>query len=120
MDTPAYAAKAAGAPLAPFSIDRREPGPAEVLIDILYCGVCHSDIHMARDEWGGSVFPLVPGHEIVGTVVKVGDRVKKWKAGDTVGVGCFVNSCRQCEACKAGEENYCANAVFTYGYVAKP
>ena len=119
LKTDAYAAKAAGAPLAPWSINRREPGAHDVLIDILYCGVCHSDIHMVRDEWGGAIFPLVPGHEIVGTVAKVGDQVRKWKAGDTVGVGCFVDSCRQCEACKAGEENYCAQAAFTYGFVAK-
>ena len=119
LRTDAYAAKSAGAPLAPFSINRREAGPDDVLIAIRYCGVCHSDIHMARDEWGGAIFPLVPGHEIVGTVVEVGNRVTKWKTGDTVGVGCFVDSCRRCEACKAGEENYCANAVFTYGSVAK-
>jgi uncharacterized zinc-type alcohol dehydrogenase-like protein len=119
MKTDAYAARSAGAPLAPYPINRREPGAHDVLIDILYCGVCHSDIHMARDEWGGAVFPLVPGHEIVGTVAKVGDQVRKWKAGDTVGVGCFVDSCRQCEACKAGEENYCAKVAFTYGFVAK-
>ena len=78
-----------------------------MLIDIVYCGICHSDIHQARDDWGGSIFPMVPGHEIVGKVIEVGDHVSKWKKGDIVGVGCFVNSCRECEACRAGEEQYC-------------
>jgi uncharacterized zinc-type alcohol dehydrogenase-like protein len=107
LKTPAYAAQSATAALAPWSINRREPGPHDVLIDILYCGVCHSDLHQARDEWGGSIFPMVPGHEIVGQVVKVGDQVKRWKPGHIVGVGCFVDSCRRCEACRAGEEQYC-------------
>ena len=111
---PAYAAPAARAPLTPFTVDRREPGPHDVLIDILYCGVCHSDIHQAREEWGPALFPMVPGHEIVGTVAQVGNEVSRWKAGDTVGVGCFVDSCRQCEACRDGEEQYCASASFTY------
>jgi len=115
LKTPAYAAAFAKAPLAPFSIERREPGPHDVLIDILYCGVCHSDIHQARGEWGGEIFPMVPGHEIVGKVVKVGSEVRNWKAGETVGVGCFVDSCRECEACKAGDEQYCERgANFTY------
>lgn len=118
LKTPAYAAASATTPLRPFSIERREAGPHDVLIDILYCGVCHSDIHQARDEWGDSIFPMVPGHEIVGTVVKVGEAVEKWKVGDTVGVGCFVDSCRECEACKTGEEQYCAPGMtLTYnGY----
>jgi uncharacterized zinc-type alcohol dehydrogenase-like protein len=107
LKTPAYAAKDAKSPVAPFSIERREPGQNEVLIDILYCGICHSDIHQVRDEWGGSIFPMVPGHEIIGKVAKAGAHVKKWKVGDVVGVGCFVDSCRNCEACKAGEEQYC-------------
>jgi uncharacterized zinc-type alcohol dehydrogenase-like protein len=107
LKTPAYAAPSAKAALAPWSIERREPGPHDVLIDILYCGVCHSDIHQARDEWGGSIFPMVPGHEIIGPVAKVGGQVKKWKPGHIVGVGCFVDSCRRCEACRAGEEQYC-------------
>jgi uncharacterized zinc-type alcohol dehydrogenase-like protein len=115
LKTPAYAAAFAKAPLAPFSIERREPGPHDVLIDILYCGVCHSDIHQARGEWGGEIFPMVPGHEIVGKVVKVGSEVRNWKVGETVGVGCFVDSCRECEACKAGDEQYCERgANFTY------
>jgi uncharacterized zinc-type alcohol dehydrogenase-like protein len=118
LKTPAYAAAFAKAPLGPFSIERREPGPHDVLIDILYCGVCHSDIHQARGEWGDAIFPMVPGHEIVGKVVKVGSGVRKWKVGDTVGVGCFVDSCRECEACKAGDEQYCERGTnFTYnGY----
>jgi uncharacterized zinc-type alcohol dehydrogenase-like protein len=112
-----YAAPAARAPLRPFTFDRRAPGPKGVLIDILYCGVCHSDIHQARDEWADidAIFPMVPGHEIVGRVAEVGDQVRKWKAGDAVGIGCFVDSCRECEACKAGEEQYCEKgASFTY------
>jgi len=106
-----YAAPAVKAPLRPFTFDRRAPGPKDVLIDILYCGVCHSDIHQARDEWGGSIFPMVPGHEIVGKVAEVGDQVRKWKVGDTVGVGCFVDSDRKCEACRAGEEQYCETGM---------
>jgi uncharacterized zinc-type alcohol dehydrogenase-like protein len=105
--TPAYATASASSPLAPFSIERREPRADEVLIDILYCGVCHSDIHQARDEWGGSIFPMVPGHEIVGRVSRVGDGVNRFKVGDVVGVGCFVDSCRVCPQCRAGEEQYC-------------
>lgn len=107
IPTPAYAAPEAKAPLAPTVIERREPGPHDVLIDIRYCGVCHSDLHQVRDEWGGARYPMVPGHEIVGTVSQVGDAVTKWKVGDTVGVGCFVDSCRDCEACQAGEEQFC-------------
>jgi len=109
--TPAYAAHSPTTPLEAWSIDRREPGPKDVLIEILYCGVCHSDLHQARDEWGGSIFPMVPGHEIVGTVTRVGSEVTKWNAGDTVGVGVFVDSCRQCEPCRAGEEQYCEQGM---------
>jgi uncharacterized zinc-type alcohol dehydrogenase-like protein len=120
LKTPAYAAMAAKTALAPFSIDRREPGPQEVLIDILYCGVCHTDIHQVSDDWGGAVFPMVPGHEIVGKVEKVGSEVQKWRAGDIVGVGCFVDSCRRCEACQSGEEQYCEEgATFTYNAVER-
>lgn len=107
----AYAAADAKSPLAPFSIDRRTPGPHDVAIDIQYCGVCHTDIHQVRDEWGGSIFPMVPGHEIVGTVTAVGNAVERWKAGERVGVGCFVDSCRHCEACVAGEEQFCAEGM---------
>src|SRR5580704_7228058 len=114
LKTPAYAAKSATSPVAPFSIERREPGPHDVLIDILYCGVCHSDIHQARNEWDNSTFPMVPGHEIIGKVGKVGSQVKKWKVGDTVGVGCFVDSDRTCEECKAGEEHFCDKLSVTY------
>ncbi|MDR0183914.1 NAD(P)-dependent alcohol dehydrogenase [Lysobacter arvi] len=105
--TPAYAALSATTPLEPFTIERREPGPREVLIDILYCGVCHSDIHQARDGWGGSVFPMVPGHEIVGRVARIGSEVTAFGIGDAVGVGCFVDSCRTCPSCQAGEQQYC-------------
>jgi len=114
LKTAAYAVASATSPVAPFSIERREPGPHDVLIDILYCGVCHSDIHQARNEWDNSTFPMVPGHEIVGKVSKVGSDVKKWKVGDTVGVGCFVDTDRTCNECKAGEEQYCDNPSLTY------
>lgn len=118
LKTPAYAAMAAKAEFAPWSIERREPGPHDVLIDILYCGVCHSDIHQVKNEWDNSVFPMVPGHEIVGRVAKVGGQVKKWKPGHIVGVGCFVDSCRRCSACREGEEQYCeVGMTLTYnGY----
>lgn len=115
LQTPAYAAVSATAPLAPYSIERRQPGPHDVLMDILYCGVCHSDIHQARDEWGGSILPMVPGHEIVGTVRKLGEEVQKWEVGDLAGIGCMVDSCRECAACRAGEEQYCERGVtWTY------
>lgn len=103
----AYAALAAGKPLEPFSFKRRVLGPADILMDIHFCGVCHSDIHQARNEWGGSRFPMVPGHEIVGVVTKIGSDVKKFKVGDAIGVGCFVDSCRRCDNCRAGLEQYC-------------
>jgi uncharacterized zinc-type alcohol dehydrogenase-like protein len=107
----AYAAMSAGSRLIPYSIERRAPRPADVLIDILYCGVCHSDIHQARDEWDGSIFPMVPGHEIVGTVAAVGESVTRWRQGDTVGVGVMVDSCRKCEACATGDEQYCEEGM---------
>jgi uncharacterized zinc-type alcohol dehydrogenase-like protein len=103
----AYAAQSADAPLAPHTIERREPGPHDVLIDILYCGVCHSDLHTARGEWAGVMFPCVPGHEIIGRVAKVGGHVSKFKEGDMVGVGCMVDSCQTCSACNEGLEQYC-------------
>ncbi|RKH12240.1 NAD(P)-dependent alcohol dehydrogenase [Corallococcus sp. CA053C] len=113
--TQAYAAPSAKAALGPFSLERRAPRAQDVLIDILYCGVCHSDIHQARDEWGGAIFPMVPGHEIVGKVSQVGSAVTSFKVGDAVGVGCFVDSCRECSACVAGEEQYCERGmVSTY------
>lgn len=111
LPTQAYAAPSANQPLAPFQFNRREPGPHDVLIDIHYCGVCHSDIHQARDEWGGSIFPMVPGHEIVGTVVRTGAEVKRYKVGDKVGVGCFVDSCRECSSCHEGLEQYCESGM---------
>ncbi len=106
--TSAYAAATPKALLAPHAIERRAPGPRDVLIDIAYCGVCHSDIHQARDEWGGGgIFPMVPGHEIVGHVAEVGVEVAGFAVGDAVGVGCFVDSCRRCAQCTAGEEQFC-------------
>ena len=115
LKTPAYAAQSPTRPLAPFAIERREPGPRDVMIDILYCGVCHSDIHQARGEWGSSAFPMVPGHEIVGRVRQVGREVTKFRAGDLAGVGCFVDSCRECEQCRSGLEQFCEKgAAFTY------
>ncbi|MBL0882453.1 MAG: NAD(P)-dependent alcohol dehydrogenase [Chitinophagaceae bacterium] len=109
--TKAYAAPDPQSPLGPFSLERRNPGPKDVHIEILYCGVCHSDIHQVRDEWGGSIFPMVPGHEIVGRVTQVGNDVTKFKVGDLAGVGCFVDSCRTCENCKSGIEQYCEEGM---------
>jgi uncharacterized zinc-type alcohol dehydrogenase-like protein len=106
-NTQAYAAQSAKTPLEPFSIERREPGARDVKIDILYCGVCHSDLHTARGEWGGVKFPSVPGHEIVGRVSAVGPQVSRVKVGEFVGVGCMVDSCRTCSACQEGLEQYC-------------
>ena len=112
-----YAAYQSAAALSPFKFDRREVGNQDILIDILYCGVCHSDIHQVRSEWGGSIFPMVPGHEIVGRISKIGDGVTKFKVGDLAGVGCFVDSCRSCENCKEGLEQYCRGCIPTYnGY----
>ncbi len=112
---PAYAAPSAREPLKPHTVERRDPGPHDVHIDILYCGICHSDIHQVRDEWGGSIFPMVPGHEIVGRVKVVGAEVKKFKVGDMAGVGCMVDSCRECEPCKEDLEQFChKGAAFTY------
>jgi uncharacterized zinc-type alcohol dehydrogenase-like protein len=108
-----YAAAEPKKDLAPFTFTRREPGPNDVLIDIKYCGICHSDIHQARDERFVGVFPMVPGHEIAGVVSKVGDKVSKYKVGDAVGVGCFVDSCRKCEPCKQGSENYCEKGMIS-------
>ncbi|MCJ8142222.1 NAD(P)-dependent alcohol dehydrogenase [Ancylobacter sp. A5.8] len=103
----AFAAASATTPLSPYSIDRAAPGPKDVAIDILYCGVCHSDLHAARSEWPGMTYPLVPGHEIVGRVRAVGGEVSRFAAGDIVGVGCMVGSCRHCIACDDGLEQYC-------------
>ncbi|MES3033594.1 MAG: NAD(P)-dependent alcohol dehydrogenase [Gemmatimonadota bacterium] len=110
-----YAAQQARAPLAPHTFERRAPGARDVHIEIAFCGVCHSDLHQVRDEWGGAIFPMVPGHEIVGTVVAVGSEVKKFAVGDRAGVGCMVESCRTCANCADGEEQYCSTgATFTY------
>ena len=113
--TRSYSALSATTPLAPFSIDRREPGAADVQIEILYCGVCHSDLHQARNEWHNTVYPCVPGHEIVGRVTKVGAVGSKFKVGDIAAVGCMVDSCRTCASCAAGLEQYCEQfPTFTY------
>ncbi len=115
-----YAAQDATAPLTPWTINRRDPKPHDVQIEIKYCGVCHSDLHFARNDWGMSVYPLVPGHEIVGVVTAVGDHVKKFKVGDLAGIGCLVDSCRDCDNCKEGLEQYCSNGwVGTYGGMEK-
>lgn len=106
-----YAAPSAKAPLGPFTFERRDPRDFDVAIDIKYCGICHSDIHQARDEWGGSMFPMVPGHEISGVVTKVGPKVTKFRVGDLVGVGCFVDSCRHCASCEQGLEQYCESGM---------
>jgi len=116
----AYAAQSAQAPLAPFTITRRDPGPNDVEIDILFCGVCHSDLHTGRNEWQNTVYPCVPGHEIVGTVTRVGGQVKKFKAGDRAGVGCMVASCGECANCKAGTEQFCVKIpTLTYNFEDK-
>lgn len=116
----AYAAQDSSSPLAPFSIERREPGPHDVSLEILYCGVCHTDIHFVRDDLGMSLYPMVPGHEIVGRIVKVGDLVNKFKVGDLAGVGCLVDSCRDCQNCREGLEQYCQNGfVLTYSFYEK-
>jgi uncharacterized zinc-type alcohol dehydrogenase-like protein len=107
MKIQAYAAISAQAPLAPFMIERREVGPNDVQIDVEYCGVCHSDIHQARGEWGNSVFPMVPGHEVIGRVSRVGENVKKVVVGDRAGVGCLVDSCRTCSPCASHHEQFC-------------
>src|SRR4051812_42254210 len=114
FQTKGYAAHAADDPLKPFSFKRRDPLPNDVQLDILFCGVCHSDLHMARNEWGGTTYPCVPGHEIVGRVVKTGRDVKKFKEGDLAAIGCLVDSCSDCSRCEKGLEQYCAAAVLTY------
>lgn len=106
--------------LAPWNFERREVGPHDILIEIQYCGVCHSDIHQVRSEWGPSKYPMVPGHEIVGKIVKVGNAVQKFRAGDLAGVGCMVDSCRVCDTCRSGHEQFCRDgAVWTYNSVER-
>src|SRR3954466_3507172 len=115
LPTRGYATKGPKSRIEPFSFERRDPGPKDILIEIDYCGICHSDIHQARDEWGGAIFPMVPGHEIVGEVKRVGSRVKTFAPGDAVGVGCMVGSCRSCNYCEEGFEQYCKRGmVATY------
>ncbi|MBD5656281.1 MAG: NAD(P)-dependent alcohol dehydrogenase [Candidatus Eremiobacteraeota bacterium] len=119
MRTKGYAATKAGAPLAPFSFDRRVPLADDVVIDIKFCGICHSDIHQVRDEWGGSSFPMVPGHEIAGVVSKVGASVTRFKVGDHVGIGCFVDSGRSDGSVTTGDEQYQPGVAFTYNSTGK-
>ncbi|UOG75686.1 NAD(P)-dependent alcohol dehydrogenase [Hymenobacter tibetensis] len=115
IEAKGYAASAVHEPLTPFQFERRDVGPHDVRIEILFCGVCHSDVHQVRDEWGGSIFPMVPGHEIVGRITEVGAHVKNFKAGDLAGVGCMVDSCQHCPECNDGLEQYCDNGfVGTY------
>jgi alcohol dehydrogenase (NADP+) len=118
MKTIGYAAQSKGANLAPFSFDRRELRADDVAMEVLYCGICHSDLHMARDDWGWSFYPLVPGHEIIGRVTAVGKDVTKFKIGDNVAVGCMVDSCQHCDQCKKGEEQLCRNGM-TLTYSSK-
>jgi uncharacterized zinc-type alcohol dehydrogenase-like protein len=120
LTTPAWAATSATAALAPFTIERRAPEAGEVRMSVAFCGVCHSDLHQVRNEWGNAAFPMVPGHEIVGHITEVGAGVTAWKVGDRVGVGCLVDSCRTCEACGVGEEQFCSGgSVGTYNATDK-
>src|SRR5437763_15154466 len=110
VKTPAYAAASKTSRLAPFIIERREPGPNDVLIEILFCGICHSDIHQVRDEWSGALYPMVPAHEIVGRTTQVGKQVTRFKVGDTAGVGCLVDSCGERGPCRRRRAPFCAKA----------
>jgi alcohol dehydrogenase (NADP+) len=114
LKTAGYAATSPTSSLGPFTFERREPGERDVQIEILYCGVCHTDVHMAHNDWGMSAYPMVPGHEIVGRVTRVGSGVTSFKAGDMAGVGCMVDSCRSCENCGEGLEQYCNEMILTY------
>jgi uncharacterized zinc-type alcohol dehydrogenase-like protein len=118
IQTRGYAARDATSALTPFTFERREPGPHDVQIEILYCGICHTDLHQARNDWSNALYPMVPGHEIVGRVTRVGDHVTKFAAGDYAGVGCMVDSCRHCSACNDGLEQYCEE-VPTWTYNAR-
>src|SRR5690606_5377200 len=118
--TRAYSAASATSPLVPTTIERRPPGPHDVVVDIAFCGVCHSDLHAVRDEWGGTRFPIVPGHEITGTIAAIGTAVTQWQVGQQVGVGCMVNSCQTCEACLEHEEQFCESGMTaTYNSIDK-
>src|SRR5947209_15025184 len=120
LSSKAYAAMAASEILVPWNFTRRSPRPHDVLVEIKYCGICHTDIHFVRNDFGFSVYPLVPGHEIVGVIKAVGDHVLKFKVGDSVGIGCLVDSCRECDNCKQDLEQYCLNgATYTYGIEEK-
>ncbi len=118
LSSKGYATHGAKSALVPFTFSRREPGSTEIAVEILYCGVCHSDLHMARNEWGQSIYPMVPGHEIVGRVAAVGGAVKKFKSGDVAAIGVIVDSCRHCAPCKRGEEHFCDEGA-TLTYAAK-
>src|SRR5581483_11559128 len=114
MAVKAYGAYAGDNPLQPLEIRRRVPGARDVQIEIAFCGICHSDLHQVRGEWAGTQFPCVPGHEIVGRVSAVGEHVSALKVGDLVGVGCIVDSCKHCDECDTGLENYCDGLIGTY------
>lgn len=111
MKTTGYAAQSKGAPLTPWTFERRELRAGDVAMEVLYCGVCHSDLHQVRDDWGGSIFPMVPGHEIIGRVTAVAPGVTRFKVGDAVAVGCMVDSCQHCRPCRLGEEQYCTEGM---------
>ncbi len=120
LETEGYAARSPRSKLGPFTFYRREPGPYDILIQIEYCGICHTDIHQARNEWEASFYPMVPGHEIAGRVTQTGKLVGRFKVGDTVGIGCFVDSCRKCVECQDGEEQFCENQItWTYNSLEK-
>jgi uncharacterized zinc-type alcohol dehydrogenase-like protein len=112
-----YAAHSPTSDMVPYAFERRDPRPDDVTIDILYCGVCHSDLHTARNDWGNAIYPVVPGHEIIGRVTAVGPEATRFKVGDAVGVGCLVDSCHHCDPCEHGLEQYCDGAVFTYSAI---
>lgn len=109
--TKAYAAHSADTPLSEWNIERRPPKPHDVQMDILYCGVCHSDLHTVRNEWGGTIYPVVPGHEIIGRITAIGNKVTKYNVGELAGIGCMVDSCRECDNCKEGLEQYCSKGM---------
>lgn len=120
IQSKAYANHGPTDPLKPWSLKRRDPGSDDIVIEVLYCGICHSDIHTARSEWGPTAYPCVPGHEIVGRITQVGKKVRKFRVGDLAGVGCFVDSCGKCKSCKNHEEQFCEKGcVFTYNSVEK-